>query len=57
MNVIWVLIRSWHAIRLDGKTRCGRTVADDAQQVDTLPDGKSCETCLRWVARQRDVAA
>lgn len=54
----WVLIRSWHAVltptRVSGRyrTMCGRTAF--AEPVDDLPAGKSCETCLRIVARKAD---
>ena len=54
----WVLIRSWHAVktatRVPGRylTVCGRTAFSDP--VDELPAGKSCESCLRIVARQAD---
>ena len=58
MNVTWVRIRSWHAVRLtrsiDPRTRCGRTAAGDAETSDELPAGKSCETCLRIIARDAD---
>lgn len=49
----WVQIRSWHAYVGGGKTLCGRTVTA-AVPVDFLPAGKSCETCLRSVARRVD---
>lgn len=54
----WVLIRSWHAVltptRVPGRHRtvCGRNAFSDP--VDDLPAGKSCETCLRIVARKAD---
>ena len=64
MDRQWVKIRSFHAIRLVHPTRsnaygtlCGRTVPADADVVDTLPAGKSCETCLRIHARQTDKPA
>lgn len=55
----WVRIRSWHAVRTPTRavdtyiTRCGRTVQTQ-ETSDTLPEGKSCETCLRIVAREND---
>jgi len=55
MNRGWVKIRSWHVLRDDGlATLCGRQANGDI--VDTLPAEKSCETCLRIVARQDDPA-
>ena len=53
----WVLIRSWHGVaeQLDTnryKTLCGRKAY--GQPVDDLPAAKSCETCLRIVARKAD---
>lgn len=58
MSIEWVRIRSWHALRVSRlivpRTLCGRqTQADDARS-DTLPSGKSCESCLRIVARLAD---
>jgi hypothetical protein len=58
MNVQWVLIRSWHAVKGysvdENRTRtvCGRNAYSAA--MEALPGGKSCETCLRIVARQAD---
>ena len=61
---LWVRIRSWHAVRLTLPTRagayatlCGRLVPAHADTSDTLPAGKSCETCLRLHARQTDAPA
>ena len=58
MNVTWVRIVSWHAVRLTRsiapRTRCGRTAAADAPIRTVLPAEKSCETCLRIVAREAD---
>lgn len=70
MNVTFVKIRSWHALSglvsrggLE-QTRCGRWVrvegslVDGGQEVhptsDTLPAEKSCEVCLRLIAREAD---
>ena len=57
MNVTWVRIRSWHALskRQDIPwTRCGCRPAVDAEKSDELPAGKSCERCLRIIARDAD---
>jgi hypothetical protein len=56
MNVVWVLIRSWHVLRHDSAvaTLCGRTADHYAPVSDEMPAGKSCETCLRAVARKAD---
>lgn len=57
----WVRIRSWHAIRLISDrfgrtwTRCGRHT-ESTEVSDTLPAGRSCETCLRVIARAEDHA-
>jgi hypothetical protein len=54
----WIRIRSWHAIRnwsrVPGRaiTLCGRAATGETS--DTLPEGKSCENCLRIVARKAD---
>ena len=54
----WVLIRSWHGVKQQlpipnrYKTLCGRPAY--GQPVDELPAAKSCETCLRIVARKAD---
>lgn len=52
----WVKVRSWHAIRLtrslEPRTLCGRTAAADAELSETLPAEKSCESCLRILARR-----
>ncbi len=56
----WVLIRSWHAVatptRVPGRSRtlCGRNAF--GTPVDELPAGKSCESCLRIVARRADTS-
>ena len=54
----WVRIVSWHAVKnavaVDTyRTMCGRT-ARLAASVEDLPAAKSCETCLRIVARLGD---
>ena len=56
----WVRIASWHAIRtwsrMPGRaiTLCGRQSRDGEETSDTLPSERSCETCLRIVARKAD---
>jgi hypothetical protein len=56
MNVQWVRIRSWHAVRYQSLslylTLCGRY--SDQAPVDDLPGGKTCESCLRIIAKQAD---
>lgn len=57
MNIRWVKIRSWHAVKGERilkvwRTRCGRIAMNDP--VNELPEGKSCESCLRIVARLAD---
>lgn len=58
MDVEWVKITSWHALRpydhFGPTTFCGRDAADADEVKMTLPGGKSCETCLRIVARRQD---
>lgn len=59
MNVTWVRIRSWHALDLGDadfvmeRTLCGRR-GKGRERSDALPAGKSCETCLRIMARKVD---
>lgn len=54
----YVRIRSWHVIRLTRSgqpfTLCGRVGSGEIR--DLLPAEKSCETCLRIIARQDDAA-
>jgi hypothetical protein len=58
-DIQWFRIRSWHAVRLFSD-RVGHTYAYcgkkqlDAEIVDTLPTEKSCESCLRILARKVD---
>ena len=49
-------IRSWHVVKTydPPKTYCGRDFDPDDETVDELPGEKSCESCLRSVARQVD---
>lgn len=55
MTILWVRIRSWHALRDDnGHTLCGRQPPIAPEWSEMLPAGKSCETCLRIVARRAD---
>jgi hypothetical protein len=57
----WVRIRSWHAVKTYTRTPggvltlCGRSVIM-RPVVDTLPAGRSCESCLRIYARKVDAA-
>jgi hypothetical protein len=58
VDIVWVRIRSMHAILTPTRvpdryvTLCGRTASGDTN--DDLGAGKSCETCLRIVARKAD---
>ena len=57
MNVRWAKIRAWHAVKGERilslyKTYCGRYTL--AEAVDDLPAERSCESCLRLVARLAD---
>jgi hypothetical protein len=60
MIISWVRIRSWHAVKVtegpsaDGRTLCGRTYPNGSLLAPELPADKSCETCLRIVARKAD---
>lgn len=50
----WFIIRSSHAVRYfipDGRpyALCGRTTDALVTIYRTMPEGKSCETCLRIV--------
>ena len=59
-DIRFVKIVSWHAIRRepngpDADTYCGRYVAGSPLKSTDLPMGeKSCESCLRSVAREAD---
>lgn len=57
MDTQWVKIHSWHALRPDthfsATTYCGRD-AEGHPFVTDLPAEKSCELCLRIVARITD---
>lgn len=55
----WARIRSWHGIRratAEGnlETLCGRTTPPTAETRETLPAGRSCESCLRIYGRTSD---
>ena len=58
-DVRWFQIVSWHVVKLFsdrvGRTYslCGRTKMN-AEIFDNLGSAKSCETCLRILARQQD---
>lgn len=57
MDLRWVQIRAWHAVKGERvmnvyRTYCGRYVAGET--VDDLPSERSCESCLRIVARLND---
>lgn len=56
MDVQWVKIRAWHAVKSpsfsEGHTLCGRDC--ERPFFDDLPAEKSCESCLRIVARLAD---
>jgi hypothetical protein len=53
---LWVKIVSWHALRPDDPdvTVCGEEVAEEHEVSDELPAEKSCELCLRILARHHD---
>lgn len=56
-EVWWGLIRSWHAFRvtraIEVRTYCGRVLPPGARTDQSMPTGKTCESCLRAVARGR----
>jgi hypothetical protein len=55
MDILWVKIQSWHAMAEDGlNTLCGRRAMEIEEHSDTLPAEKSCELCLRILARDVD---
>lgn len=55
MDPTYVRIRSWHVIRVTRsiapRTLCGRVAPGGAETSGTLPAEKSCESCLRILAR------
>jgi hypothetical protein len=57
VDIQWVKIRAWHALRSrDGipHTYCGRWPQGAIQRSDDLPAERSCESCLRIIARKAD---
>lgn len=54
----WFKIRSWHALKLtrsiEPRAVCGKVGTGSSEWSATLPAEKSCETCLRIVARKAD---
>lgn len=58
MDTQWTKIVAWHALRphdhFGPTTYCGRD-AEGRELRAELPAEKSCETCLRSLARLRDV--
>lgn len=64
MDTIWVYYpnHSWHALKTftrtgSALTLCGKTIGgpgDEPETSDDLPAEKSCETCLRILAREAD---
>lgn len=62
MDVKWVKIRSFHAVKEEGGqksglppwqlTYCGRETRGTV--LDDLPAERSCESCLRIIARKAD---
>ena len=58
MDIRWSKIQSWHAIQHESdaghSTYCGREAHGEV--VDDLPAEKSCESCLRIVARLQEAA-
>lgn len=57
MDVEWVAIKSWHAVKTPTRmfntyvTLCGRKAVGDTR--DSLPGGeKTCESCLRAVTKR-----
>ena len=59
MDIQWVRIESWHAARPKDHADtayCGRSLEGHTEISDELPNAKSCESCLRIVARLNDDA-
>ncbi len=57
MDIQWVQLVSWHAARPKDHADtayCGRSLSAFKAVSDELPTGKSCESCLRIVARIQD---
>jgi len=57
MDVTWGRIRSWHAVQpsraIEPRSLCGRVIHSPADWSEALPPGKSCETCLRILAKRQ----
>jgi len=57
MDTQWVKLRAWHALlpydHHGPATFCGRD-AEGREVRDELPAEKSCESCLRILARRQD---
>jgi hypothetical protein len=51
----WVKLESWHVLAPD-KTLCGLDISDADEVRDELGTEKSCENCLRILARKTDLA-
>jgi hypothetical protein len=57
MNILqWVKLESWHVLAID-KTLCGLDIEDADEVRDELGAEKSCELCLRILARKTDLDA
>ena len=64
MDIRWVKIRAWHAVKWHGELYGIETYCGIGEQlmgipvaellVSDLPAEKSCESCLRIVARLQD---
>lgn len=50
----WVKLESWHVVNPahPDATVCGIAIEEDDPTSDELPGEKSCENCLRIVARR-----
>ena len=55
MEIMWVKLESWHILQGE-RTLCGLDVEDADEVRDELGAEKSCENCLRLLARKTDVA-
>lgn len=58
-DLVWIKLRdaphlSWHIVRTEGVTLCGRETTLSSPVSDDLPAGKSCETCLRIHAHNEE---
>ena len=54
MKIEWVKLDSWHVLAFD-KTLCGLDTAEADEVRDELGTEKSCENCLRILARKADL--